>query len=101
MIQSQALPHSNENSVLLNNKQMCWLKTALRYHLTRRFPFCFFIQAGVFGVALLEYLPEKNEPPFLVCVPPRGAATVATLPELVAPADAFSTTNSLALIQNP
>jgi hypothetical protein len=80
---------------------MLWPKTVLVHHLTRRFPFCFFIQAGVFGVALLEYLPEKNEPPFLVCVPPKGAATVAMLPDPVAPADAFSTTNSLALIINP
>jgi hypothetical protein len=68
------------------------------HHLTRFLPFNFFIQAGVFGVALLEYLPEKKDPEFLVIVLPRGWATVATLPELVAPAVAFSAMNSLALI---
>ena len=71
------------------------------HHLARFLPFKRFIQAGVLGVALLEYLPEKNVPLFLVIVPPRGCATVATLPELVAPAEAFSVTNSLALILYP
>jgi hypothetical protein len=69
-------------------------------HLARRFPFNFFIHAGVLGVESVLYLPEKNDPPDLVCMP-MGALTVAILPEPVAPADAFSVTNSLALIQNP
>lgn len=71
------------------------------HHLARFLPFNFFIQAGVLGVALLEYLPEKNVPLFLVIMPPMGWATVAMLPEPVAPAEAFSVTNSLALIINP
>ena len=69
-------------------------------HLARFFPFNFFIHAGVLGVGSVLYLPEKKDPPFLVIVP-KGWATVATLPELVAPAEAFSATNSLALIWNP
>jgi len=71
------------------------------HHLALRFPFNFFIQAGVLGVALLEYLPEKNDPPFLVIIPPTGMETVAMLPDPVAPAEAFSAINSLALIVNP
>ena len=47
------------------------------------------------------YLPEKKVPPDLVIMPPRGCATVAMLPEPVAPAVAFSVTNSLALIGDP
>ena len=77
---------------------MLLLETALVYHLTRVFPLDCFIHAGVFGVALLEYLPEKKDPAFLRITPPSGCATVATLPELVAPADAVSMTNSLALM---
>ena len=80
---------------------MSWLEIVLMCHLALRFPFNFFIHAGVLGVALLEYLPEKNEPPDLVCMPANGASTVAMLPEPVAPADAFSITNSLALIIYP
>lgn len=73
-------------------------KTVLVYHLTRCFPFNFFIHAGVFGVALLEYLPEKKLAPFLVIVPPMGWLTVAMLPDPVLPVLAFSAINSLALI---
>ena len=68
-------------------------------HLARFFPFKRFIHAGVLGVALLEYLPESKDPAFLVIVPPKGMATVAMLPEPVAPAEAFSVINSLALIE--
>lgn len=77
---------------------MLRLKIVLVYHLTRFFPFKRFIHAGVLGVALLEYLPEKNVPPDLVIMPPKGCATGAMLPLLVAPAEAVSMTNSRALI---
>lgn len=70
-------------------------------HLTLFFPFKRFIQAGVLGVALLLYLPEKKDPLFLRIMPPMGCATVAMLPEPVAPTEAFSAINSLALIINP
>ena len=92
--QNLGLPHSNGSSVLSNSKQMLWPETVLMHHLARFLPFNFFIHAGVFGVALLEYLPEKNDPAFLVIVPPKGCATVAMDPEPVAPADAFSVINS-------
>ena len=69
------------------------------HHLARFLPFKRFIQAGVLGVALLEYLPEKKLPPDLVIMPPMGCDTVAMLPELVAPAEAVSVINSWALIQ--
>ena len=59
----------------------------------------FFIDFGVLGVGSVVYLPEKKDPPFLEITPPNGAATVATLPEPVAPALAFSQTNSYALIE--
>jgi hypothetical protein len=78
--------------------QNYWQEIVLVCHLARRFPFNFFIHAGVFGVGSVLYLPEKNDPPDLVCMLPRGCATVAMLPEPVAPADAFSIMNSLALI---
>jgi hypothetical protein len=84
--------------VLSNSKQNLWPKIVLMYHLTRRFPFNFFIHAGVFGVGSVLYLPEKKDPPDLVCMPPMGWLTVAMLPEPVAPAVAFSVMNSLALI---
>ena len=71
------------------------------HHLARFLPFKRFIQAGVLGVALLEYLPEKNDPPFLVMIPPRGMATGAMLPAVVLAALAFSAINSLALILYP
>jgi hypothetical protein len=71
------------------------------HHLALRFPFNFFIHAGVLGVALLEYLPEKKDPLFLRIMPPTPAGTVAMLPELVAPTEAFSAINSLALIIDP
>lgn len=71
------------------------------HHLTRFFPFKRFIQAGVLGVALLEYLPENMLPPDLVCIPPRGMDTGAMLPAVVVATVAFSATNSLALIINP
>jgi hypothetical protein len=87
--------------VLLNNKQMYWLEIVLTHHLTRFLPFNFFIHAGVLGVALLEYLPEKKVPPDLRIVLPIGVATVAMLPEPVAPDVAFSAINSCALIVNP
>jgi hypothetical protein len=76
-------------------------KIVLVCHLTRCFPFKRFIHAGVLGVALLEYLPEKNDPPFLVIVPPRGMETGAMLPEVVLATLAFSVMNSLALIVDP
>jgi hypothetical protein len=81
--------------------QNYWQEIVLVCHLARFFPFNRFIHAGVFGVESVLYLPEKNDPPFLVCMPPKGVATVAMLPEPVAPADAFSATNSLALIGDP
>jgi hypothetical protein len=71
------------------------------HHLARFLPFNFFIQAGVLGVALLEYLPEKNVPLFLVIIPPRGMETGAMLPAVVLATLAFSAMNSLALIINP
>ena len=87
--------------MLVNNKQNCWQEIVLVHHLARFFPFKRFIHAGVLGVALLEYLPEKNDPPFLVIMPPMGCVTVAMLPDPVAPAVAFSAINSLALIFDP
>ena len=71
------------------------------HHLTRFLPFKRFIQAGVLGVALLEYLPEKNDPAFLRMVPPMGIDTGAMLPAVVVATLAFSVTNSLALILYP
>jgi hypothetical protein len=78
--------------------QNYWQEIVLVCHLARRFPFNFFIHAGVFGVGSVLYLPEKKDPPFLVIIPPKGVFTVAILPEPVAPAVAFSIMNSLALI---
>jgi hypothetical protein len=98
MIQNQALLHSNGSSVPSNSKQMSLLKTVLMRHLTRFFPFNFFIHAGVFGVGSVLYLPKSKDPLFLVITPPMGWDTVAILPEPVAPAVAFSAMNSLALI---
>jgi hypothetical protein len=99
--QSQGLLRSNGSSELLSSKQNYWLEIVLMHHLARFLPFNFFIQAGVLGVALLEYLPENMLPPDLVIMPPMGCATVAILPDPVAPVVAFSAINSLALIQNP
>ena len=79
--------------MLLNSKQNCWQEIVLVYHLALFFPFKLFIHAGVLGVALLEYLPEKNDPLFLVIVLPKGMATVAMLPLVV-----VSMINSLALM---
>lgn len=41
------------------------------------------------GVGSFVYLPEKNDPPFLDCIP-NGAITGAIDPEAVAPAEADS-----------
>jgi hypothetical protein len=87
--------------VLSNSKQNCWQEIVLMRHLARFLPFNFFIHAGVLGVALLEYLPEKNDPVFLVIIPPMGIETGAMLPALVLATPAFSAINSLALIVNP
>jgi hypothetical protein len=80
---------------------MYWQEIVLVCHLARFFSFNFFIHAGVLGVALLEYLPEKNDPLFLRIVPPKGMLTGAMLPAVVEATLAFSVINSLALIQNP
>jgi len=61
---------------------------------------CFLIQSGVLGKASLVACPDNNDPP-LDIVPPNGWDTVATLPLPVAPHDAFSLINSLALICSP
>jgi hypothetical protein len=43
----------------------------------------------VLGVGSVEYLPVSKDPPDLEIMP-MGWLTVATLPELLAPAEAFS-----------
>ena len=51
------------------------------------------------GVGSVEYLPDNNDPPDLEIMP-MGWLTVATLPDPLEPAEAFSII-SYALIFNP
>jgi len=66
--------------------RIVWLVVFLDH---QRALFFLLYSLGVLGVGSVVYLPLNRFPPFLVIMP-MGAATVATLPAPVAPADAVS-----------